>query len=60
MASANLCAVNPTEIRLRKQEQGLQVRRTLAEWPDRQGGIGVMSLGLESVIDLVQSTNNKT
>lgn len=58
--AASQCAVNPSEIRLRKEDQGLKVRRTLSEWPDSQEGIGVMSLGLESGIDLVQSTNNKT
>lgn len=48
-----LCTANPSQIRLRKEEQGLKSKRMLTEWPDR-----VMSLGLESDTD--QSTGIET
>lgn len=51
-----LCTANPSQIRLRKAEQGLKSKRMLTEWPDREGGI--MSLGLESDTD--QSTGIET
>lgn len=53
-----LCTANPSQIGLRREEQGLKSKRMLTEWPDREGGFGIMSLGLESDTD--QSTGIET